>query len=218
MLEAVRRAPQSELSGRRHRRPICSSAASDEVRGRRRLGVRRPADRRPGHHRRLQDDRRGPRQPGAAGSCSASASRSSPAATDTAGLTKACSTAPAPTRRGSISTSTARNAESLGVSVSDVFNTLQVYFGSYYVNNFNEFGRTWQVNVQADREVPRPGRRHSPTASAQQSGADDPARRRCWMCATRSGPVMVMRYNLLFGGGYHRRCRAGHQFRRRPST
>src|SRR4029077_17450483 len=37
-----------------------------------------------------------------------------------------------------------------GVQVSDIFNTLQVYLGSYYVNNFNEFGRTWQVNVQAD--------------------------------------------------------------------
>ncbi len=37
----------------------------------------------------------------------------------------------------------------LGVQVSDVFNALQIYFGSYYVNNFNEFGRTWQVNVQA---------------------------------------------------------------------
>ena len=41
----------------------------------------------------------------------------------------------------------------LGVQVSDLFNTLQVYFGSYYVNNFNEFGRTWQVNIQADSEV-----------------------------------------------------------------
>ena len=37
-----------------------------------------------------------------------------------------------------------------GVLVSDVFQTLQMYLGSYYVNNFNEFGRTWQVNVQAD--------------------------------------------------------------------
>ena len=43
----------------------------------------------------------------------------------------------------------------LGVPVSDVFNTLQVYLGSYYVNNFNEFGRTWQVNVQADQTLPR---------------------------------------------------------------
>ena len=38
-----------------------------------------------------------------------------------------------------------------GVQVSDVFNTLQINLGSYYVNNFNEFGRTWQVNVQADQ-------------------------------------------------------------------
>lgn len=38
----------------------------------------------------------------------------------------------------------------LGVSLSDVFNTLQVYLGSYYVNNFNDFGRSWQVNVMAD--------------------------------------------------------------------
>jgi len=38
----------------------------------------------------------------------------------------------------------------LGVQLSDVFSSLQVYLGSYYVNNFNQFGRTWQVNVQAD--------------------------------------------------------------------
>jgi multidrug efflux pump len=35
----------------------------------------------------------------------------------------------------------------LGVPLSDVFDTLQVYLGSYYVNNFNDFGRSWQVNV-----------------------------------------------------------------------
>src|SRR5581483_818458 len=32
----------------------------------------------------------------------------------------------------------------------DVFATLQVYLGGFYVNDFNRFGRTWQVNVQAD--------------------------------------------------------------------
>jgi len=40
--------------------------------------------------------------------------------------------------------------KSRGVSVSDLFETLQIYFGSYYVNDFNKFGRTWQVNLQAD--------------------------------------------------------------------
>src|SRR5207302_9193208 len=34
--------------------------------------------------------------------------------------------------------------------LNDVFDTLQVYLGSYYVNDFNRFGRTWQVNLQAD--------------------------------------------------------------------
>jgi multidrug efflux pump len=38
----------------------------------------------------------------------------------------------------------------MGVSLADVFSALQVNFGSLYVNDFNRFGRTWQVNVQAD--------------------------------------------------------------------
>ncbi|HEX7449624.1 MAG TPA: efflux RND transporter permease subunit [Pirellulales bacterium] len=37
----------------------------------------------------------------------------------------------------------------MGLNMADVFNTLQVYLGSLYVNDFNRFGRTWQVNVQA---------------------------------------------------------------------
>src|SRR5262249_1974891 len=41
-------------------------------------------------------------------------------------------------------------AKSLGVSLSDVFNTMQVYLGSSYVNDFTRFGRNWQVNAQAD--------------------------------------------------------------------
>lgn len=41
-------------------------------------------------------------------------------------------------------------AEQLGVSVTDVFQTLQIYLGSFYVNDFNAFGRTYSVRVQAD--------------------------------------------------------------------
>ena len=40
--------------------------------------------------------------------------------------------------------------KTMGVALTDVFDTLQVYLGGYYVNDFNRFGRTWQVNVQAD--------------------------------------------------------------------
>src|SRR5262249_53136939 len=38
------------------------------------------------------------------------------------------------------------------VDLQDVFLTLQVYLGSFYVNDFNKFGRTWQVIVQADAQ------------------------------------------------------------------
>ena len=46
-------------------------------------------------------------------------------------------------------------AESLGLTINDVFTTLQATLGSYYVNNFNLFGRTWQVNVEGGRELAR---------------------------------------------------------------
>src|SRR5947209_5144409 len=42
--------------------------------------------------------------------------------------------------------------QALGVNPQDVFSTLQIYLGSYYVNDFNKFGRTWQVVVQAQGE------------------------------------------------------------------
>jgi hydrophobic/amphiphilic exporter-1 (mainly G- bacteria), HAE1 family len=41
-------------------------------------------------------------------------------------------------------------AQVLGVKISDIFNALQSTLGTYYVNDFNVFGRTWQVNVQAE--------------------------------------------------------------------
>ena len=41
-------------------------------------------------------------------------------------------------------------ARQLGVAVQDVFDTMQIYLGSLYVNDFNKFGRTYSVRVQAD--------------------------------------------------------------------
>ncbi len=43
-------------------------------------------------------------------------------------------------------------AKTLGISLDEVFGTLQTYLGSVYVNDFNKFGRTWQVKVQADHQ------------------------------------------------------------------
>ena len=41
-------------------------------------------------------------------------------------------------------------ARQLGVPVTEVFDTMQIYLGSLYVNDFNKFGRTYSVRVQAD--------------------------------------------------------------------
>jgi len=42
-------------------------------------------------------------------------------------------------------------AKLLGLSLPDVFNTLQIYLGSLYVNDFNLFGHTFRVTIQADK-------------------------------------------------------------------
>ena len=44
-------------------------------------------------------------------------------------------------------------AKALGVSISDAYKTLQLTLGSYYVNDFNLYGRTYQVNVQSESKL-----------------------------------------------------------------
>jgi multidrug efflux pump len=83
----------------------------------------------------------------------------------------------------------------LGVPVNELFNTLQVYLGSYYVNNFNEFGRTWQVNIQADQRF-----RGDASDIGQLQVRNDKGQmiRLATLLDVRntSGPVAVMRYNM----------------------
>ncbi len=86
-------------------------------------------------------------------------------------------------------------AMSMNVSPSDVFDTLQVYMGSLYVNDFNEFGRTWQVNVQAD------ARYRASLQDVKQMKVRNALGKMVplgTICSSRniSGPVMVMRYNM----------------------
>ena len=40
----------------------------------------------------------------------------------------------------------------LGIELTEVFKTLQVQLGSFYVNDFNKFGQVYQVNIQADKQ------------------------------------------------------------------
>ncbi len=84
---------------------------------------------------------------------------------------------------------------SLGVQVSDIFNALQVFLGSYYVNNFNEFGRTWQVNVQADTRFRGDA---ADILQYQVRNAQNQMVRLGTVMTVRdtSGPVVVMRYNM----------------------
>ncbi|VUD42156.1 Efflux pump membrane transporter BepE [Thalassocella blandensis] len=43
-------------------------------------------------------------------------------------------------------------AKQLGLNIREIFDTMQIYLGSLYVNDFNQFGRTYQVIAQADSE------------------------------------------------------------------
>jgi multidrug efflux pump len=86
-------------------------------------------------------------------------------------------------------------ALALGVNVSDIFMTLQVYLGSYYINNFNEFGRTWQVNVQADQQFRN---RINDIRQLQVRNNQNQMVQLGTLLDVRDtqGPVMVMRYNM----------------------
>jgi multidrug efflux pump len=85
--------------------------------------------------------------------------------------------------------------ESLKVGVQDAFNTLQVYMGGYYVNLFNKFGRTWQVNLLADQSY-----RDQPSEVGNlkvRNKLGDMVPLGTLTDVQRvGGPVIVMRYNM----------------------
>ncbi len=83
----------------------------------------------------------------------------------------------------------------MGVPLSDVFNTLQYHLGGYYVNDFNLFGRTWQVNVQAEAPF------RMTAASVKQlrvraANGDMVPLGTLAEIRDSSGPVMITRYNM----------------------
>jgi multidrug efflux pump subunit AcrB len=82
-----------------------------------------------------------------------------------------------------------------GVSMAEVFNTLQVYLGSLYVNDFNLFGRTWQVNVQAAEDFRGQLEQLKQLKIRNEQGSMVPFGS---LATVRdvSGPVMIVRYNM----------------------
>jgi multidrug efflux pump len=87
-------------------------------------------------------------------------------------------------------------AKTMGVTLSDVFDSLQAYLGSYYVNDFNRFGRTWQVNVQADA----PFRADAETVKQLKVRNGDGEMAPLGAVADvrdSAGPVQITRYNMF---------------------
>jgi multidrug efflux pump subunit AcrB len=86
-------------------------------------------------------------------------------------------------------------AKAMGVSMSELFNVLQVNLGSLYINDFNRFGRTWQVNVQAASDFRRQIEDLQQLRIRSESGKMVPLGTLADI-ENRSGPVLVMRYNM----------------------
>jgi hydrophobe/amphiphile efflux-1 (HAE1) family protein len=86
-------------------------------------------------------------------------------------------------------------AKMMGVNMNEIFTTLQVYLGSLYVNDFNRFGRTWQVNVQGSADFRKQIEDLKQLKVRNERGDMVPF---ATMARVRdvSGPVMVMRYNM----------------------
>lgn len=85
-------------------------------------------------------------------------------------------------------------AKQQGVSIDQVFQTLQTYLGSSYVNDFNLFGRTYQVNVQADESFRQTPEQVSQLKVPNKNGDMVPLG--SFITITQSsGPDRVMHYN-----------------------
>ncbi len=85
-------------------------------------------------------------------------------------------------------------AKQQGVAVTDVFDTLQIYLGSLYVNDFNRFGRVYQVRAQADADFRAQPEDIARLKTRNASGEMVPLGSLLRVTPTY-GPEMVVRYN-----------------------
>ncbi|HYG56409.1 MAG TPA: multidrug efflux RND transporter permease subunit [Burkholderiales bacterium] len=85
-------------------------------------------------------------------------------------------------------------ARQLGVPVTEVFDTLQVYLGSLYVNDFNKFGRTYSVRVQADAPY-RARAEDIGTLKVRSNSGEMVPLSSLMNVRPSSGPERAMRYN-----------------------
>jgi multidrug efflux pump len=88
----------------------------------------------------------------------------------------------------------------MGLALNDVFDALQISLGGLYVNDFNQFGRTWQVNAQADvsfRMEPEDVRR---LQVRNNKGAMVPLGT-VTEVRDKGGPFVINRYNMYTAAG-----------------
>ena len=85
-------------------------------------------------------------------------------------------------------------AKQQGVAVTDVFDTLQIYLGSLYVNDFNRFGRVYQVRAQADADFRAQPEDIARLKTRNANGEMVPLGSLLRVTPTY-GPEMVVRYN-----------------------
>lgn len=86
--------------------------------------------------------------------------------------------------------------KTMGIALTDVFATLQVYLGGFYVNDFNRFGRTWQVNIQADAPF-RTDAEFVKQMKVRSSSGDMIPLGAIAGIRDSSGPLTVTRYNMF---------------------
>jgi multidrug efflux pump len=85
-------------------------------------------------------------------------------------------------------------AKTHGVAIDDIFDTMQIYLGSLYANDFNRFGRTYQVNVQAEQQFRLEPEQIGQLKVRNERGEMVPLSAFIKVSAS-SGPDRVMHYN-----------------------
>src|SRR5213076_883471 len=86
--------------------------------------------------------------------------------------------------------------KTMGVPLTDVFDALQAYLGSFYVNDFNRFGRTWQVNIQADASF-RVDQEAVKQLKVRNADGDMVPLGAVADVRDSAGPVQITRYNMF---------------------
>jgi multidrug efflux pump len=93
-------------------------------------------------------------------------------------------------------------ARDRGVSIDDLRTTLESTLGPYYINDFNRFGRTWQVNVQALQNF-RGSVEDVKQLKVRNTQGDMVPLAAFASVRTISGPVLIMRYNMYPSAAVH---------------